>query len=211
MYVEKVFACKSEELVYYIDYPRQYDCTKQYPVIIYLHGYGGVLSSKERFRDTCILQRERIPDGLDFILIAPHCTQKSWLFRFETLCAFVDEITSMPFVDVSRVYLCGSSMGGYSTLMLLLAKPDTFSASIVCCGGGQYWAANFYKDIPIRLIHGALDTTVLPRESEIMAERINAAGGKAELIVHKDLAHDVWSVTFTSSETYQWLLSHKKV
>ncbi|MBQ3220374.1 MAG: prolyl oligopeptidase family serine peptidase [Clostridia bacterium] len=167
-------------------------------------------SDIEGLKARCPLQRARIPDNMPFILIAPHCDKTSWLLEFETLCAFMDYIYQSDFCDQSRIYLTGSSMGGYTAWMVLMARKELFSAAVICCGGGQYWANFEYKDLPIRLVHGALDTTVLPSESEIMAERINAIGGKVELTVHEHLAHDVWTVTFTDSKTYEWLLAHRK-
>lgn len=39
-----------------------------------------------------------------------------------------------------------------------------------------------------------------------MTEKINEFGGNAELILHSDLGHDVWTRTFTDKTTYKWLL-----
>lgn len=210
MYIERVFEKAGNKINFAIDYPDGFDKTKQYPVIVYLHGYGFVKSDMEGLKVHCPLQRAHIPDGLPFILIAPHCTDTSWLFRFETLCAFFEYVSALPYCDSARLYLSGSSMGAYSAWMTLLAQKQLFAASVICCGGGPYWAAQFYTDLPIRLVHGEKDMTVLSRESEIMADRINSIGGKVELVIHKELAHDVWTVTFTDPETYRWLYSYKK-
>ncbi len=179
-------------------------------MLVYLHGYGFVKANIEGLKARCPLQREYIPDDVPFILIVPHCTQTSWLFRFETLCAFFDYVSGLPYCDSSRLYLAGTSMGAYSAWMVLLAKKELFTATVICCGGGPYWGAEFYTDLPIRLVHGEKDLTVLPRESEIMAERINSMGGKVELVIHKELAHDVWTITFNEPKTYRWLYAHKK-
>jgi hypothetical protein len=47
-----------------------------------------------------------------------------------------------------------------------------------------------------------------------MAKKLNERGGNAELIIYDDLqtnvAHDVWTRTFTDVKTYEWLLQHKR-
>ncbi|MBQ8320026.1 MAG: prolyl oligopeptidase family serine peptidase [Clostridia bacterium] len=210
MYEARVFEYQGKRLEYVIDYPEGYSPDQRYPVILYLHGYGFVNGDIEKIKAGCPLRRERIPSGMPFVLIAPHCDKTSWVLEFETLCGFIEYVYNAEFCDKSRVYLTGSSMGGYTAWLALMAKKQVFAAAVICCGGGQYWANFEYVDMPIRLVHGALDRTVLPRESEIMAERINAIGGKVELTVHESLAHDVWTVTFSDPKTYEWLLSNKK-
>lgn len=210
MFIEESFERNGYTIPYLIDFPPEYSPEKQYPILVYLHGYGFVLGEIEKLKAECPVRRERIPKNAPFILIAPKCSEINWLFHFETLCAFLDYILERPFCDVSRVYLCGTSMGAYASWIVLMAKQNTFAAAVICCGGGPYWGAQFFKDIPIRLVHGKKDFTVFPRESEVMAAKINEQGGNVEVILHDSLAHNVWTPTFSSSETYQWLLSHKK-
>lgn len=199
---------------YLIDFPKNFDKNKKYPVLLYLHGHGAVNHPIERLKDVCPVRRERVPKDCEFILVVPHCPETFWLFRFETLTAFIGDMIDKPYVDRDRVYVAGSSMGGYATWQVLLYEPQVFAAAIVCCGGGQYWALKCangaFKHFPVKIIHGEKDGDILPRESVIMAESLNKVDGRAELTLYPELAHDVWTVTFTSPDTYKWLLSHKK-
>ena len=144
-------------------------------------------------------------EDMPFVIVAPACDCRNWTVAFERLQKFIINIICSDYADKSRIYLCGSSMGGYTCWNLLIARPDLFAAAVVCCGGGMYFDAARIK-IPVIAVHGEQDTTVLPRESVIMAEKINQSGGNAKLILHKDLSHDVWTRTFTDKETYKWLL-----
>ncbi len=211
MFTRAQFEYKGYVLDYLIDYPNDYKKGKKYPVMFYIHGYGLVGNTPERLETLCPLRRERLPNDLPFILVAPQCREKSWLFIFETLNAFVSDVISRDFCDKNKVYLSGSSMGGYASWMLVQADKDRFSAAVICCGGGQYWAAGIgsFNGLAIRAVHGKNDLTVLPRESQILVERINLSGGNAQLIL-LDTAHDVWTPTFTNQETYYWLNSHSK-
>ncbi len=211
MYIEKDFEYNGHTIPYLIDYPDDYSPDKKYPIIVYLHGYGFVFSDIQKLKDECPLQRNRIPSNTtSCILIAPKCSEINWLFHFESLSAFFDYIVKLPCCDPSRLYLCGTSMGAYTSWIVLMAKQNFFAAAVICCGGGPYWGSQFFTNTPIRLVHGKKDPTVLFRESEIMASRINEKGGKVELIAHENLTHNVWTVTFTNPDTYQWLFSHKK-
>lgn len=212
MLEKKHFIKGDYEIEYIFDTPNNFDQTKKYPVIFYMHGYGFVKNSFEYLVGSCPLRRERIPDQLPFILVAPKCNEESWLFRFETVSEFIKSIIDLPFIDKDKVFLTGSSMGGYTSWMLLQAHKEWFTASVICCGGGQYWAGGIgsFNGVAIKAVHGALDTTVLPREAEIMAQKINNAGGNVELIIHPDLAHDVWTRTFTDEKLYYWFLEQKK-
>jgi predicted peptidase len=97
-------------------------------------------------------------------------------------------------------------MGGYACWLLVQSMPDFFAGAVICCGAGQYWATvtKAFNNTPIMAVHGKQDTTVLPRESEIMAERINESGGSVVLTL-LDNGHDVWTDIFTDSKTYYWL------
>lgn len=132
--------------------------------------------------------------------------------KYETVIAFIDYIIDSEYCNLKKVYLSGSSMGGFSVWAVLTARKQKFAAALICCGCGQYWIARCgaYNDIPIRLVHGKNDEIIFPRESEIMYSTVKQAGGNIELIMHDDLAHDIWTRTFTSAETYEWLLKNER-
>lgn len=195
----------TDDFDYLIDYPKDYENGKKYPVLIYLHGMGNVGRGIERLATVCPVRRERMGDDMPFVIVAPTCDCCNWTVAFERLQKFISNVICSNYADKSRVYLCGSSMGGYTCWNLLIARPDLFAAAVICCGGGMYFDAARIK-IPVIAVHGEQDTTVLPRESVIMTERINGSGGNAKLILHNDLSHDVWTRTFTDKETYKWLL-----
>ena len=197
-------------LDYVVDFPKDYDPEKKYPVMFYFHGMGGIGQTIEWLADNAPLRRCRMPEDVPFILVVPICPdERIWLETFPYVVEFVRHIRAKDFTDTSRVYLAGSSMGGYTSWMLGVTHPEFFAAATICCGGGLYWAAPRI-DFPVKAFHGAQDPIVLPRESEIMVATIKAAGGNAELIIHEDLSHGVWDRVFTDPETYYWLLAQKR-
>lgn len=197
------------EIDYLIDFPSNYEKGKKYPVLFYIHGMGSVMQGIDALADGCIVRRERMDEDMPFIIVVPYCPERYWVTVFEKLQKLISNIINSDFADKDRIYLSGASMGGFTSWNLLIAQPEWFAAAVVCCGAGMYFDAWRIK-IPVIAVHGALDTTVLPRESEIMVEKINKSGGQAKLVIHGNLAHDVMSKTFTDKETYRWLLSKHK-
>lgn len=207
MFISELFNENDKRLSYVIDYPDDFDKNKKYPLIFYFHGMGMVRNGIQKVIDCVPVRRERMPKDTSFIIVAPYCESFTWIECFETLTAFTDYIIGQDFVDKNRVYITGSSMGGYTCWAQAVMYPEKFAAAVICCGGGMYFAANRIS-FPVWAFHGKLDDTVLPRESEIMVEKMNNSGGNAKLTMVEDCAHSVWEKAFTSHDTYYWLLNN---
>lgn len=199
-----------ENLQYVIRFPKDYDENRKYPVILFLHGAG--LRGKDitpmygnKFFE---LTEQHTP--FDFVCVAPLCEETCWFDVFEQVKKFADHIYNESYTDKSRFYGMGNSMGGYATWQLAMSKPELFSAIVPICGGGMYWNVGRLKDVPVWAFHGALDPTVLPRESEILVERLNKSGGSAKLTIFPDVKHDSWIPVYENKEVFEWLLSNVK-
>ena len=182
---------------------------KKHPAIILLHGAGSrgndpsVLLGGAHFR-----YREKVKD-FPFITVAPLCSENTWFDMMHQLKALVRHVAALPFVDASRIYLMGASMGGYATWQLAMSMPESFAAIAPVCGGGMYWNAARLENLPVWAFHGARDKTVAVEESQKMVDKVNAAGGNARLTVYPDNSHDAWSDTYTNPALYEWFLQHR--
>lgn len=199
-----------KKIKYIVCLPDDYDDSKKYPLLLKLHGAGGRGSDiTPLLRDSAFLkQREKFND-FQFVVIMPLCHENTWFDMWEELREFVFNVIMLPNIDNERVYLMGASMGGYATWQLAMSNPELFAAIVPICGGGMYWNAFRLVNVPIWAFHGAKDTVVLPRESEIMVERVNNFGGNAKLTIYPDNDHNSWDDTFSNKEVYDWLLEHK--
>lgn len=207
MFITDKYDENGKKLSFVIEYPGNFDESKKYPVIFYFHGM--CTESIEKLKNGIPIRRELMTEDMPFIIVAPFCECFTWIECFETLTSFVDYIIAKDYVDDKRVYITGSSMGGYTCWAQAVMFPDKFAAAVICCGAGMYFAADRIK-FPVWAFHGRLDDTVLPRESEIMVERINKSGGNAKLTVVEECGHNVWDVAFTSYDIYKWILSNSK-
>lgn len=209
MFELKTFSNEKSRIEYAIDFPKGFDNSKKYPVVFYFHGMGMVRTSVENVAKSVPVRRERMDDDMPFIIVAPHCHGFTWIEIFEQLTDFVDFIIDLDYTDENRIYMTGSSMGGYTCWMQAVMFPEKYAAGAICCGGGLYWAANRI-DFPVWAFHGKIDTCVLPRESEIMIECVNNSGGNGKLTLCDGIGHDVWNVAYGSKETYKWLLEQHR-
>ena len=196
-------------LHYTVRYPDGFDHTKRYPVILFLHGAGTRWSSLETLEGNAMSRYANSHD-FPFVLVMPLCTEETWFDQWVPLKALVKQLQDTPWIDPSRFYLSGNSMGGYGTWQLAISMPEVFAAIVPVCGGGMYWDAARLKKIPIWAFHGGKDPLVLPEESQKMVDRVNAAGGSARLTVYPEHKHDAWTDTYANPEVYAWLLQHSK-
>ena len=198
-----------ESLPFILHAPDDFDKTKQYPILLHLHGAGTRGITLEQYAASANFETIQRSAGNRLVILSPHCTMNTWYDKFETLIRFANSIKELPFADPSRIYLMGVSMGGYAAWQLAMSQPTLFAAMIPICGGGMCWNASRLKDIPIWAFHGGKDTTVLPEESIRIVEKVNKRGGSAKLTVYPENEHNAWDDTFKNPEVFTWLLSHK--
>lgn len=193
-----------------VSFPNTYDEQNPYPTILFLHGAGSRGNDLELLKNNPYFSLTAQHDDFPFITVAPQCSKNSWFDHFEALEALVAEVSEYSFVDSSRIYLMGASMGGYATWQLAMSMPECFTAIVPICGGGMYWNAARLVDLPVWAFHGALDKTVLVEETVKMIEAINQKGGNAKLTIYPENTHDAWSDTYSNCEVFGWLLNQRK-
>ena len=188
--------------------PKDFDETKEYPLVLFLHGAG------ERGDDLDIATRHGYmkyvrEEGKEypFICIAPQCpNDKYWGCYTESLIAFLDYITETLPIDKKRIYLTGFSMGGTGTWMLAMAAPDKFAAIAPVCGSRIYWNTEILRNIPILMYHGDCDDVVPINESVNMLKSIHKNGGNAQLKICYGVGHNAWDYAYTDDFLMNWML-----
>lgn len=195
---------------YILKFPKNFDSSKKYPLIIYLHGAGSRGTDTRVLEEAAIFRYMNKCADFPAVVFAPLCSADTWFDVFEQLLALIDTAVSLPFADKERISLTGVSMGGYAAWQVLMSRNELFSAGVVCCGGGMYWNVERLKRIPVKVFHGAKDDAVYLSESVNMTEAINRAGGRAELTVFPDCAHNCWDKVYSDAEAYRFLCKKRK-
>ena len=199
-------------LPYAVIYPEGFKAGEKYPLLVFLHGSGSVgvgideyLVSNSFFTE--IAKLENFP----FITLTPNLDDEAgWLGYSSALIGMIRDIASTPEVDETRVYLMGTSLGGYGTWFLASRYPETFAAAVPICGGGSASLGPKLVTVPIWAFHGELDEAVPYQDSVNIVNAIKEAGGEAKLTTFWGVGHGNWDQVYSDPEVYTWLLSHSK-
>ncbi len=229
------YLINGNNLPYRVMFPANYDETKQYPLVVFLHGSG------ERGDDN----EKQLINGKDFlidnfqsecpaIVIVPQCpANTSWsnlekntvnnktTFAFvvsdkatpamETLIFLISDWLNSGKVNRSQVYVGGLSMGGMGTYELLWRMPNTFAAAFPICGGGDISKVQYYtKNTAVWIFHGAADDIVPVQLSQQMYEALKSAGNEVKYTEYPGVNHGSWVNAFQDKDLVPWLMSHKK-
>ncbi len=199
------------------------------PLLIFLHGAGGVGEDIRRIQG----QPMRVWRGIKkfgkgpCIVVAPQCLRTTkegqrgvWIP--EDLNLLLKHLKAMLPVDDKRIYLTGNSMGGYGAWVWGGHNPEHFAAIAPVVGGIgrggpknvtpdlETWAANLAQ-VPVHAFVGAKDKVVPPERSERMIGAIQKAGGtRAKLRVYPNEGHGAGRIVFSTAEFYDWMFSKKR-
>ncbi|MBA4063267.1 MAG: hypothetical protein C0501_06060 [Isosphaera sp.] len=199
---------------YVLFVPKGYDGTKEYPVILFLHGAGETKGGKKMPVEVgigpAVKKREK---DFPFLVVIPQAETKGWQAdgpNAKRALAMLDEVNKEYKTDPKRQYLSGLSMGGYGTWSVAAAHPDRFAAIVPICGGGNPKDAAKIKDLPCWCFHGDADTAVPVARSREMIEALKAAGGKPKYTEYPKVGHNSWDAAYGTDELFTWLLEQKK-
>ena len=135
------------------------------------------------------------------IVVSPQChADTSW--NPQEVHKFISYLISNYPINSSRIYLTGTSMGGYGVYRYLttLGAESYVAAAIPIMGGGSISsAANITS--PVWAFHGGKDQTVSPSNDAKMIEAIKTASPTldAKITMFTNLGHEwnTWFYTFS--------------
>jgi len=217
---------------YYVYLPAEWSAGRSWPVIVYLHGMGesgddGVSPTQVGLGPVVWRSKGAFPA----IVVFPQAPRRSYWGmprNNEAVLAALDEVLASYHGDPSRVYLTGSSLGGYGTWFLGSLHPERFAALVPICGGvrgrapspdapmagiaDDQRAAEAARRIgrtPVWIFHGALDPRVPVGSSRELYQALKAAGGDVRYTEYPDVGHDSWDRAYADPELLRWLLAQR--
>jgi hypothetical protein len=123
----------------------------------------------------------------------------------------LQQVTEKYPVDQDRVYLSGSSRGGWVCWNIAMTYPDLI-AGIVPMGAPRADPSNADRlaDIPIWAFHSH-DETYVPRAgTEEMVATIKNAGGTVHLTLVPSKDHDCWTAAVKKHGALEWLFAQRR-
>ena len=228
-----------DTLPYRILFPQNFDSTKQYPLVVFLHGAGqrGKDNQKQLTNGASLFLKSENRKQFPAVVIFPQCSVNdfwartrilhtatdSTAFKFEYLTdvpmnkglnlvsQLLDSLSSSRHVDKSRIYLGGLSMGAMGAFELLWRKPNFFAAAFPVCGGGNPSTAELYaRAFPIWIFHGDKDPVVDVNDSRRMTAALKAAQANVKYTEYPGVKHDSWKKAFQEPQLLPWLFSHRR-
>ena len=213
-------------LPYRLYVPYHYDNTKEYPVLLFLHGAGERGTNNtgniyHMFKELFSLEDSPLWNS---IIIAPQCPEgQQWVdtpwVKGEYSVDEVPESNELKAVlelleavekefptDKDRYYVMGLSMGGFGTWDLIMRHSDIFAAAVPICGGGDSSQAEKLVDMPIYTLHCKDDKDVPFLGTRVMIVSLKAYG--STVLKYEELSgygHNVWGYASRKAEIWTWL------
>lgn len=209
--------------------PENYDENTEYPVIMFVHGNGAQGSNntnqmKSSFIDAYLQVRSEYP-AIIFMPQFPknfHGNTNSKTKGAATnllMACFNDGVLNRYSVDMTRIYVTGVSMGGFTSVCLAEEFPNIFAATIPLCGGTDadpVKVAKKIKDIPTWLVHSRDDSIVPFALSENLYKELVKLDADVRFKIYDDKDHGVSSFyeEYTNpvgeDSLWSWLFSKQK-
>lgn len=207
------FALFSKSINYQIVLPDTYaqDETKEWPLVLFLHGMNRRGDDVARIRDyglNAIAQRE--DNKMPFLLLTPQCPgDSSWTDEIDNVMLLLNETLTNYRVDRRRIYLTGFSMGGHGAWYYAAHKPGLFAAISPIAGWFNPDQAELLKETPIWNFHGDADESVPFERSVEMIEALKDINPHVRFTSFPGEGHRIMDHVYGDPEWYEWMLSHK--
>ena len=209
--------------------PQDYDPSKKYPLVLFLHGAGerGDDNHRQLIHGASDLVRPGMRKQHPAFVVAPQCPEgKRWVevpweadghslpeSPSEPMTLILKLLETLPkeySIDADRLYVTGLSMGGFGTWDLLARKPELVAAAMPICGGGDPEHVARYKDIPIWVAHGDKDDAVKVDRSREMVDALKSAGGRPIYTEYPGVGHNSWAATYSNRAVWDWMFAQKR-
>jgi predicted peptidase len=237
LFEKKLFVSSSNDsLPYRILFPKTYDKSKKYPLILFLHGAGErgndnesqLVHGSKLFLDSA--NREKFPA----IVIFPQCPLKDYwasvkversktplelTFDYSspptpalrTATLLLDKIIREEKVNTSAIYIMGLSMGGMGTFEAVYRDPKRFAAAVPICGGADTLRYDKrVRKVPFWIFHGDHDAVVDVHHSRRIGAILEDLNVKVKYTEYNGVNHNSWDYAFAEPDLLPWLFSNKR-
>lgn len=207
------------------------DHNRKLPLVIFLHGGGGNGDSMDDIkqlhrRTTGLIKKMKRVGKEPCYFVVPQCARgekpERGIWQADDLDLLLSHLKSSLRIDDDRVYLTGTSMGGFGTWCWAAASPENFAAVAPVCGGTgpggpkdvtkdfDQWAKSLTR-VPLWAFHGEDDKIVPFSRSKDMVNAIKKHGGKqVKLTAYPNTGHDAGGPAYGDPELYKWMFSKRR-
>ena len=194
----------------------KWDNKQRYPLVIWLHGSGqsGSDNTSQMGGATGVFTKAENQSKNPCFMIAPQCPDADigWNKQVaDNLMALIADLTDKLPIDTNRLYLTGSSMGGFGSFSLATKYPTVFAAVVPLCGGSDPKNAEVLKAVPLWAFHGDKDDMVPVERTRNVMKAIEAAGGKIGKYTElTGEGHGITGVVYSKPELHDWIFAQRR-
>jgi len=219
---------QGETMPYRLFRPEKVEAGAKFPLILYLHGAGGLGMDNEKnirggnLPGSHLWALPSTQAKQPVFVVAPQ-TDSGWgprrgapveagvVSRGARLALeIVDQLRAGLPVDSKRIYVMGNSMGGAGAWYVIAQRPDLFAAAVPMCGGGDPATAPRFRSVPVWNFHGDADKTVPVERSREMVEAARKAGGAVRYTEYPGVGHNVAQWAATEPALVEWVFAQRK-
>jgi len=151
----------------------------------------------------------------DMLILAPYCRGNQAYSGTGERDAIdsMDLIQSRYAIDPDRVYLSGSSMGGFGTWRLAKLYPWRFAAAVTFAGWTDLDMLENLLGMPLLVVHGDADPQIPIEEDKRAVEFLRANGGSARFDALPGGGHnalETWTAKEGAGRLFAWLRQYKR-
>lgn len=191
---------------------------KKYPVIVHLYGAGeesyiirSVFDSIGGNLLSGLLYSINLdPDYYESYIIVP--VTNGWGPSPYVLNGIIDAVMAQGQADADRLYITGTSMGGFATTDYVFEYPERVACAVPI--SGATCTSNLYSkilDVPIRIYHSKDDPTVSVSNSRTYYNSIVSIGGvNAEYFELDGFGHFPYSYVYNQTDMIEWMYRQRK-
>lgn len=218
-------AANGETMPYRLFIPDEGARKNRLPLILYLHGGGGVGTDNRKQISggntngthawTTAEAQRRHPA----FVLAPQLAQNrpsqpgradAWSSSLATVLEIIAAVSREFAIDSDRVYVTGQSLGGYGAWEIVSRHPQMFAAAVPLCGGGDAVRIVAARTVPVWAFHGAQDPVVPVSESRELVAALRRAGSAVKYTEYADVGHDAWTRAYSEPELAEWIFSQRR-
>jgi len=204
---------KIKDMPYRILVPRNYDATKTYPLLLFLHGIGerGTDNEQQLTLGAALFQADSIRTKYPSFIVFPQCPTAHYWFddkEMNTLKNLIDTLDAAYQIDEKKIYIGGLSMGAYGTYAMVAENPGLFAAAVAISGDGDASKAPLMAKTKWRIFAGEKDDVVSSSKSEKMATALKKSGALVSFTLYPEADHTgSWVNAFSEPDFCSWLFS----
>ena len=224
---------KDKTFRYSVLVPDKLDENDEYPLILWLHGYGDgeavqgdsngyLLHTRLLFSDT-----ETSSERFFVLLLQCPTDSRHWFTgRGDPKERFIDRKGDEPLtvlmevvdttiekhpIDRDRISILGISSGGNGAWELAMRYPDRFAALVPCgSGSGDISRVKKICHLPTWAFHSTDDAGTPIIGVERTVDALRAAGGCVELTLIESHLHDCWTAAFEDYDVVSWMIAQRR-